>query len=108
MYGETGKMVRDFYFYQGKLFFIFEQNFIYNRPIGWDEEMAKENNDTEWFDEHKTVVEEARFYIKNDCLIRWLDKDKNEINLSEKSNKKQGEELIQYAYLKKQLIQTTK
>lgn len=79
-YGETGKLIEDYYFDDQGLIFVFVQEFSYNRPIYYDKEVAKKNEDDEWFDESKTEVEENRYYFKNEQLIRWLDPDKKEIS----------------------------
>ena len=48
--GEMGKRKIEYYFDGGKLFFAFNTDYEYNRPIYWDEERAKEIGDTEAFD----------------------------------------------------------
>lgn len=70
--GETGKREIEYYFDNGQLFFVLDTDFRYNRPIYWDEKIAKENNDTETFDADKTVIKEDRYYFDNGQLIRWI------------------------------------
>ncbi len=76
-YGESGKLVEEFYVTNDKLVFAFIQQYEYNRPIYWDEKTAKENGDNEVFDYSKSVIAEDSYYFdNNEILIRWLDKDK--------------------------------
>ncbi len=58
-YGEMGKSIEEYYFSDGKLFFVFEQQFYYTAPI------YTENSKVE-------RVDEQRYYFYDDSLIRWL------------------------------------
>jgi len=69
--GETYKRRIEYYFDSGQLFFVYHTNYRYNRPIYWDENRAKQNNDTAVFDAAKTVTEEDRYYFYNGRLILW-------------------------------------
>lgn len=92
--GETGKKQIEYYFNKGKLIFAFEQYFEYNRPIFWNEKIAKSNGDNEVFHPDKTTVIEDRYYFNNEVLFLWLDKDKKEQNLSTGTNSIIGQGLI--------------
>lgn len=97
-FGETGKTQMEYYFDAGKLFFVFEQVFSYNRPIYWDKKTAKENNDDEFFDLSKSTIKENRYYFNNDKLGLWLDNDKAKVDLSLEENSNVGKDLIIDAY----------
>ncbi len=98
LYGETGKYAVEYYFNNGLLFFSFEQHFTYNRPIYWDKKMAEEYNDSEVFNPEKTIIIEDRYYFNEEKLIRWIDNDKNEVDLSSEENILKGLGLINQAY----------
>jgi hypothetical protein len=74
-YCETGKNVKEFYIKNEKLLFCLAQLYIYNRPYYWDETHAKENGDSEVFDDKKTIIEMNRYYFdsKGD-LVQMIDK----------------------------------
>lgn len=56
-FGELGRTVEEYYFQQGKLIFVFEKVFVYNRPLSG-----------------KVVSsEESRFYFQDGKMIRWLE-----------------------------------
>ncbi|MDQ5844543.1 MAG: hypothetical protein M3539_04535 [Acidobacteriota bacterium] len=56
-YGEGGRTLEEYYYRDGKLIFVFEKVFQYDRPLSG-----------------KVVSTiETRFYYDNDKLIRWLD-----------------------------------
>lgn len=97
-YGETGKRTTGYYFDEEKLFFVLDSKYKYNRPIYWDAEQAKESNDKETFDPKKTTINEDRYYISNDKLIRWIDQEKKQANLSDDKNSIVGQKLIAEAY----------
>ena len=55
-FGESGKAVEEFYYWDDQLIFIFRKDFHYDKPLSG-----------------KTVsTEENRFYFNNDQLIKWL------------------------------------
>jgi len=98
LFGEMGKKETEYYFNDEKLIFAFDINFDYNRPIYWDEKMAKENGDTEAFDSKKTTVKENRYYFNNDKLFLWLDNDKQVQDLTIGTNSIIGQRLITNCY----------
>jgi hypothetical protein len=55
-YAEGGKVTEEYYYWNGKLIFVFRKDQRYNKPLSG-----------------KVVrTEENRFYFENDRLIRWL------------------------------------
>ena len=75
--GESGKLIEEFYISNDKLIFAFTERYDYNRPIYWDDKVAKENGDNVVFEYNKSVISENRYYFdNNEILIRWIDKDK--------------------------------
>jgi hypothetical protein len=57
-YGETGKEVKEFYFLDGELIFLFETEYHYKVPI------ADANNSI-------SAVTENRFYFLHNTLFNW-------------------------------------
>lgn len=96
--GETGKRIIEYYFNDGHLIFVFDQDFDYNRPIYWDEETAKENGDNEVFDPKKTTVKEDRYYFNNEKLFLWLNNDIQEEDLTMGTNSIVVQGLIAHCY----------
>ena len=94
LFGETGKVEYEYYFDNGQLIFVFEKRYKYNRPSYWDKEHMKETNDTEVFDPKKSVIIENRYYFSKEKLIRWLNNEKKEVDLSNEKNIFIGQELI--------------
>jgi len=92
--GETGKRITEYYFDKGKLVFVFDQNYEYNRPIYWDKKMSKENNDNEFFEPEKSLIKENRYYFNNEQLFLWLDNEKNKVDLTLNTNLIVGQDLI--------------
>lgn len=61
-FGETGRSVEEYYFWNGQLIFVLSTDNRYDKPFG------------------KVVRKsENRFYFKDDKLIRWLGEDHKEI-----------------------------
>jgi hypothetical protein len=87
-YGEMGKTKLEYYFDNGRLFFVFENRYKYNRPI----------YDTIAFDPKKTRVTKDRYYFHNEKLVRWLDNNNRKIDLTISTNAIFGEGLTDHAY----------
>jgi hypothetical protein len=75
-YGEMGKVEHMFTVANEKLQKCKRTYWQYNRPIYWNKETAKENNDTEYFDLEKSKKAIDLFSIK-DGQIKWLQKSGN-------------------------------
>ncbi|WP_246008619.1 hypothetical protein [Chryseobacterium lactis] len=68
-YGEMGQLLVEYYLLNGKLSFVFEKEYKYNRPLFYDQKAMKENNDTEAFDFKKSEITETRNYFEKGNLI---------------------------------------
>lgn len=100
-YGESGKLINEYYLKNNKLIFYLTRQFVYNRPIYWDINRAKENNDSEVFDISKSKVIENRYYFdSNEKLILFIDKDKKNIQATAQLEKFETEILKEYKALK--------
>ena len=71
-FGETFQQLSEYYLLNGKLSFVFEKSYKYNRPIYYDSTAMKENKDTETFDFERSEVIEDRSYFENGKLIHQL------------------------------------
>lgn len=83
-YGEKGKSISEYYILNDTLSFVFEQEYEYNRPIYWNEEVAEENDDSEVFDLNKSHISETRNYFEKGKIIYQLPDDTCNIELKEK------------------------
>jgi len=72
-YGETFQKLTEYYLLNGKLSFVFEKSYKYNRPIYYDSTEMKENNDKETFDFEKSEIQEDRSYFEEGKLIRKIE-----------------------------------
>lgn len=68
-YGETGQSLIEYYLLNGKLSFVFEKDYQYNRPLFYDAKAMKENNDMEAFDFEKSEITETRNYFEGGSLL---------------------------------------
>lgn len=62
-FGETGKAVEEYYFWNGKLIFVFSTDNRYDRPLSG--KIVKKT--------------EGRFYFKDDKLIKWIGEEGKEV-----------------------------
>jgi hypothetical protein len=62
-YGETGRTVEEFYYWDGAFIFVFRKQLTYDKPLSG-----------------KVVrTEEQRFYFENNKLIKWINEEKKEV-----------------------------
>jgi len=71
-FGETYQLLTEYYLLNGKLSFVFEKSYKYNRPLFYDSTAMKENNDNQAFDFEKSEIVEDRNYFENGKLIHQL------------------------------------
>jgi hypothetical protein len=76
-YTDQNRTFSEYYFDDGMLIQIIQQQFVYNRPVSYTEENAKANNDSEWYDDKKTKLEVNRFYFSKNKLIKWVVENKD-------------------------------
>jgi len=91
-YGESGKNKYTFYLDKNKLFFVFEEHYIYNTSIYITKEVAKQN-EIQPFDTRKSKVEETRYYFDKGNLFRWINPKKEKMDLTLEENKTKEKEL---------------
>ena len=65
-YGEMGKLIEEYYFYDNTLFFFFTQNYLYNMPLSMDGSKLEK-------------IDENRYYFHDNKLIRWLDPNNEKV-----------------------------
>jgi hypothetical protein len=70
-FGKEKRSFTDFYFDDGMLIYAVSQDFVYNKPNYYTEELAKEAHDTEWYDDSKTKLEINKYYFSDNKLIKW-------------------------------------
>jgi hypothetical protein len=62
-FGESGKATEEFYFWNGRLIFVLQTDFRYDKPLSGKVARKTEN----------------RFYFSDDKLIRWIDENAKEV-----------------------------
>lgn len=97
-YGESGKAVEEYYYWDDRLIFVFRKDSIYDKPMSGKVARTEEN----------------RFYFGNDRLIRWVDEnakqvasDNSEYLEKEKDYLKSSKEFTDGARSKKPTIEGT-
>lgn len=89
-FGETFQLLTQYYIHDDKLCFVIEQRTNYNRPIYYDQEMMKENDDREAFDIDKSEIIEHRSYFENNRLLHQINNKDSTTNLSQEQNRIQN------------------
>ncbi len=95
-FGEMYQTFTEYYYEQGKAFFVYQRSFQYNRPMYWDSITAKANQDTVVFNFYKSRLEENRYYFNNGKLIRWINEFKKEVPPGTEDYKREEKEVLQY------------
>jgi len=76
---DTNRVFTDYYFDDGMLVFIQQQDYVYNKPNTYTEEKAKANNDSIWYDDKKTKLDISSFYFYKNKLVKWVKPGGNEV-----------------------------
>ncbi len=84
-FGEMWDTVYEFYYKNWDMFFIFQQEKNYSKPIYY-----------KWFDENDFIIKENRFYFSEWLMFKRLDNDKKEINKNDETFKDKEKELIEF------------
>lgn len=71
--GETGLLNRSYCLKDGKLVYVFNEEFRYNVPYYIDSVKAKSMGFNEWFDPEKTQLFMSQFYFQEGELIWWVE-----------------------------------
>lgn len=71
-FGETGQVLIEYYLLNGKLSFVFQKSYRYNRPLFYDSASMKMNDDDQVFDFELSEIIEDRSYFKNGKLVHQI------------------------------------
>jgi hypothetical protein len=74
---QNGRAFTDYYFDDGMLIYVLKQDYLYNRPNTYSEEVAKERGDSVWYDDKKTQLTINSYYFHKNKLIKWEGVDGN-------------------------------
>jgi hypothetical protein len=69
----------DYYFDDGMLIFVHSEDYVYNKPTTYTEEVALAANDSDWYDDKKTKLEINRYYFNDNKLIKWTGPGSNDV-----------------------------
>jgi hypothetical protein len=72
---DTNRVFAQYYFDDGMLIYALEQNFVYNKPVTYTEEIATGLGDSVWYDDKKTRLEADRYFFNKNKLIKWINHD---------------------------------
>jgi hypothetical protein len=81
-FGESGKALEEYYFWNGKLIFVLRTDFRYDKPLSGKVVKKTEN----------------RLYFSDDKLIRWIDENAKEV----------ASEKAEYAEKQKEYLESSK
>jgi hypothetical protein len=93
--GQTDKKIQKFYFNKSKLFFVYEKETIFEKPIRCTDKDADEEYDIKNI--NNDLITEDEYFFKNKELLLWLH-NKNRQDLSVGTNTLVGKGLIAYLY----------
>ncbi len=82
-YGYQEDLISEYYFWNDSLFFVFKTEINYLKSKSADD-----------FTESDKKKMESRFYFQNGKLIRWLDHNKKQMNLTDVKAKKIEQEIL--------------
>jgi hypothetical protein len=78
-FGANSRRFTDYYFDDGMLIFVHSEDYVYNKPTTYTEEVALAANDSDWYDDKKTKLEINRYYFNDNKLIKWTGPGSNDV-----------------------------
>lgn len=105
-FADTARVFTRFYLDGDQLIFVFQQHFLYNRPVYMTEDSARKLGDTVWYDDHKTRIESMNFLFTDNKLKKWVGGNKNEIPHDETLYMAREEELMGNCLLMLKMFKT--
>lgn len=78
-YGTESRMFTEYYFDDGELIYVLQQEYVYNKPNTYTEEVAKFQGDSVWYDDTKTKLEINKYYLSDNKLIKWTGPSDNDV-----------------------------
>jgi hypothetical protein len=106
-FGTTSRSFTEYYFDDGMLIYVLKQDYIYNRPNNYTEDVAKAKGDSVWYDDRKTRLAISRFFFNDNIMIKWVNSDKVDVPVNspeflEKQSSLWAETIILIKQLKEQ------
>jgi hypothetical protein len=105
-YGDMEKHQTFYCFDRALVFLVIDFTETYNRPIYYDKKMAKENNDSTFFDPAKSNFQETRYYFSKEKLFRYTTvngkNEETEGSIAPHSNA--ALDLVKYAHEKEKYL----
>lgn len=88
-FGREKRNFVEYYFDDGMLIYVVSQDFLYNKPNDYTEEVAAMKNDSVWYDDSKTRLEINKYYFSDNKLIKWTGPSDNDVpvNIAEFTQK---------------------
>lgn len=78
-FGTNSRRFTDYYFDDGMLIYVRSEEYVYNKPNTYTEEVAKAANDSVWYDDKLTKLEINRYYFNDNKLIKWTGPSSNDV-----------------------------
>ncbi|MBX2907830.1 MAG: hypothetical protein KF744_17420 [Taibaiella sp.] len=70
-YEDERRTFTEYYFDGGELIYVVSQDYVYNKPMSYTEEVARFQGDSVWYDDSKTKLEVNKYYLDDNKLIKW-------------------------------------
>jgi len=70
-YEDDHRSFTEYYFDDGELIYVTSQDYLYNKPMSYTEEVARFQGDSVWYDDTKTKLEINKYYLNDNKLVKW-------------------------------------
>ena len=89
-------MYEEFYYQNKSLIFAFYKSHQYNVPFYVTPEVTKDASGIT-FDPKKTKITEDRHYFAKGKMVRWIDENKKEVNVTSKEFKGSEKDILKFS-----------
>jgi hypothetical protein len=70
-FGKDKRSFVTYYFDDGMLIYVRSEEYVYNKPNTFTEEVARAAGDSVWYDDTKTRLEINQYFFDDNKLIKW-------------------------------------
>ena len=72
-YTQSGTSSARYYFDDGDLVSVIQNEYTYNQPVYMTRERAMQDGEKEWHDDTKTTKKTNSYYFYNGRMVKWID-----------------------------------
>lgn len=83
-YSLTGAGSARYYFDDGDLIAVTQNDYVYNQPVSKTKEQAAITGDSTWYDATRTKLKTNRYYFYHNRMVKWIANNSTDVDNNDK------------------------